>query len=68
MTTALEKASKEGVYLLYADSQDRYYFLLLAIFIANYKEEVMLIGIKGSRKYLTYYIYTNKWYNLITTI
>ena len=65
---ALEKASKEGVYLLCADSQDQYYFLILAVFIANYKKQVILIGIKSSCKYLTYYIYINKRYNLITTI
>ena len=60
MITVLEKASKEGVYLLYADGQDWYYFPLLAIFMADYKEQVMLIGIKSGRKYSNYYIYTNK--------
>ena len=38
MPIALEKASKEGVRLLYADGQDQHYFPLLAIFMANYKE------------------------------
>jgi len=38
MPIALEKASKEGVYLLYADGQDQYYFPLLAVFMANYKK------------------------------
>ncbi len=65
---ALEKAGKEAVYLLYTNSQDQYYFLLLAVFMANYKKQVTLIGIKSSRKCLTYYIYTNKWHNLITAI
>ena len=66
--TALKKAGKKKVYLLYTDSQDRHYFLLLAVFMANYKKQVTLIGIKSSRKYLTYYIYINKQHNLITAI
>ena len=68
MSIALEKASKEEVYLLYADGQNWYYFLLLAIFMANYEEQVTLIGIKSGCKYLTCYVYTNEQHNLITTI
>ena len=68
MSTVLKKANKEGVYLLYIDSQNQHYFLFLAIFIANYKKQVIFTGIKSSYKYLTYYIYTNKQYNLITAI
>ena len=64
----LEKVSKEGVHLLCVDSQDQHYFLLLAVFMADYKEQVMLIGIKSGYKYLTCYIHTNKRYNLTTTI
>jgi hypothetical protein len=60
MPTVLKKASKEGVYLLYIDSQDQHCFPLLAIFMADYKEQVTLIGIKSGYKYLTYYIYINK--------
>jgi len=60
MPAALEKAGKEGVYLLYIDGQDQYCFLLLAVFIADYKEQVTLIGIKSGRKYLTYYIHINE--------
>jgi len=60
MPTALEKASKEKVYLLYADSQDQHYFPLLAVFMADYKEQVTLIGIKSGRKCSICYIYTNK--------
>ena len=36
--TALEKASKKEVYLLYTDGQNRHYFPLLAVFIADYEE------------------------------
>ena len=68
MPIALEKAGKKGVCLLYIDGQNRHCFPLLAVFMANYKEQVTLIGIKSGRKYLTYYIYTNKRYNLITAI
>ena len=68
MPIALEKASKEGVYLLCADGQDQHYFLLLVIFIANYKEQVTLTGIKSGYKYLTCYIHINKQHNLITAI
>ena len=68
MPTVLKKASKEGVYLLYADGQDQHYFPLLAVFMANYKEQVTLIGIKSGYKYLTCHIYMNEWYNLTTTI
>ena len=66
--TALEKASKEKVYLLCIDGQDQHYFPLLAVFIANYKEQVTLTGIKSGRKYLTYYIHINKRHNLMTAI
>ena len=66
--TALKKAGKKKVHLLYTDSQDRHYFPLLVIFIANYKKQVTLTGIKSGYKYLTYYIYINKWYNLTTAI
>ena len=66
--TALEKAGKEGVYLLYTDGQDRHYFPLLAVFMANYKEQVMLTGIKSGCKYSTYYIHINKRHDLTTTI
>jgi len=38
MPIVLEKASKEGVYVLYVDSQDWHYFLFLAVFITDYKE------------------------------
>jgi len=38
MITALVKAGKEGVYLLYIDGQDQYCFPLLAVFMADYKE------------------------------
>ena len=68
MPIALEKASKEGVRLLYADGQDQHYFLLLAVFIANYKKQVTLTGIKSGHKYSTYYIYINKQHDLTTTI
>ena len=68
MPTALEKAGKEGVYLLYVDSQDQHYFPLLAVFMANYKEQVMLIGIKSGCKCSTCHIYTNKQHDLITAI
>jgi len=68
MPTALERAGKEGVYLLYTDGQDQYCFPLLAIFIANYKEQVTLIGIKSGYKCLTYYIYINKRHDLTTAI
>ena len=64
----LKKASKEGVCLLYTDSQDQYCFLLLAIFMANYKEQVTLISIKSGCKYSTYYIYINKRHDLTTAI
>ena len=68
MPIALKKANKEGVYLLYTNSQDRHYFLLLAVFITDYKKQVTLIGIKSSYKCLTYYIYINKQHDLTTTI
>ena len=68
MPIVLKKAGKEGVYFLYTNSQDRHCFPLLAVFMANYKEQVMLIGIKSGCKYSTYYVYTNKRYNLITAI
>ena len=68
MPTALKKAGKEGVRLLYTNGQDQHYFPLLAIFIADYKEQVMLIGIKSSCKCLTCYVYINKRHNLMTAI
>ena len=68
MPIASKKASKEKVYLLYIDSQDRHYFPLLAVFMANYKEQVTLTGIKSGCKCLTCYIYINKQHNLITAI
>ena len=68
MPITLKKASKKGVYLLYTDGQDRHYFPLLAVFMANYKEQVTLIDIKSGCKYLTYYIYINKRHNLTTAI
>jgi hypothetical protein len=68
MPIALKKTSKEGVHLLYLNSQDWHCFPLLAIFMADYKEQVTLIGIKSGYKYLTYYIYTNERYDLITAI
>ena len=68
MPTALEKAGKEGVYLLYIDGQDRHCFPLLAIFMADYEEQVTLIGIKSGCKCLTCYIYINKQYDLTTVI
>ena len=68
MPTVLEKAGKEEVYLLYIDSQDRHYFPLLAVFMADYKKQVTLTDIKSGCKYSTYYIYTNKRHNLTTTI
>ena len=60
MPTVLKKAGKEGVYFLYIDGQDQHYFPLLAVVIADYKEQVTLISIKSSYKCLTYYIYINK--------
>jgi hypothetical protein len=68
MPTALKKASKKGVYLLCVDSQDQHCFSLLAVFMANYKEQVTLTGIKSGCKYLTCYIHMNKQYNLTTAI
>ena len=68
MPTVLKKAGKEEVHLLYTDSQNRYCFLLLAVFMANYEKQVILIGIKSGYKYLTYYIHTNKRHDLITAI
>ena len=68
MPTALKKASKEGVCLLCADSQDWHCFLFLAVFMANYKEQVTLIGIKSGCKCLTCHIYINKQYDLTTAI
>ena len=68
MSTALEKASKEGAYLLYINSQDQHYFPLLAVFMANCKEQITLISIKSGYKYSTYHIYINKWHDLITAI
>ena len=68
MPIALKKANKEGVYLLYTDGQDQHYFLLLAVFMADYKKQVTLIGIKSGCKCLTCYIYINKQHNLITAI
>ena len=68
MFIVLEKASKEEVCLLYINSQDRYCFPLLAVFMADYKEQITLIGIKSGYKYLTYYIYINEQHNLITAI
>ena len=68
MPTALKKANKERVYLLYINSQDQHYFLLLAVFMANYKEQVILIGIKSSYKYSTCYIHINKQHDLTTAI
>ena len=68
MPAALEKAGKEGVRLLCADGQDRHCFPLLAVFMADYEEQVTLIGIKSSRKYSIYYIYTNKRHDLTTAI
>ena len=64
----LKKAGKEGVYFLCADSQDQHYFPLLAVFMADYEEQVMLIGIKSGYKYLTCYIYINKRHDLTTAI
>ena len=64
----LKKASKERVYLLYTDSQNQHYFLLLAVFMANYEEQVTLIDIKSGYKYSTYYIYMNERHDLTTTI
>jgi len=68
MPIALEKAGKEGVRLLYINSQDQHCFPLLAVFIADYEEQVTLIGIKSGRKCSICYIYTNKQHNLITAI
>jgi hypothetical protein len=68
MPTALKKTSKEEVHLLYTDSQDQHCFPLLAIFMADYKEQVTLTGIKSGRKYSTCYIYINKRHNLMTAI
>ena len=68
MPIALKKTSKEGVRLLCIDGQDQHCFPFLAIFIANYKEQVTLIGIKSGYKYSTYYIYINERHNLITAI
>ena len=64
----LEKAGKERVRLLYVDGQDQHCFPFLAVFIADYKEQVMLIGIKSGHKYLTCHIHTNKQHNLTTAI
>ena len=64
----LKKAGKKKVYLLYTDSQDRHYFLLLAVFMANYEEQVTLIDIKSGCKCSTYHIYINERHNLITAI
>jgi hypothetical protein len=68
MPTALEKISKERVHLLYIDSQDQYCFPLLAIFMADYKEQVTLTGIKSGYKYSTCYIHINKRHDLTTAI
>jgi uncharacterized protein YcgL (UPF0745 family) len=68
MPIVLKKASKEKVYLLYIDGRDWRCFLLLAVFMANYKEQVMLIGIKSGYKCLTCYIYINKQHDLMTAI
>ena len=38
MPIVFKKANKKRLYLLYIDNQDQYYFLILAIFIANYKK------------------------------
>ena len=68
MPTALKKTGKEGVYFLYINSQNRYYFPLLAVFMADYKEQVTFTGIKSGCKCLTYYVYINKRHNLTTAI
>ena len=68
MPIVLEKAGKKKVRLLYTDGQDRYYFLLLAVFMADYEEQVTLTGIKSGYKCSTCYIYINKRHNLITAI
>ena len=68
MPTALKKANKKEVHLLYTNGQDQHYFLFLAIFMANYKKQVILIDIKSGYKYSTCYIYINKQYNLTITI
>ena len=68
MPTVLKKAGKKKVYLLYTNSQNQHYFPLLAVFIADYEKQVMLIGIKSGYKYSTYHIYINKQHDLTTAI
>ena len=68
MPTALEKAGKEGVRLLCADGQDRHCFPLLAVFMADYEEQVTLTGIKSGRKCSTCHIHTNERHDLTTAI
>ena len=52
MLISIKSGCKYSTYYVYTNSQDQYYFPLLAVFIANYKEQVMLIGIKSGYTFL----------------
>ena len=68
MPTVLEKAGKKEVCLLYMDSQNWHCFPLLAVFMADYEEQVTLTGIKNDCKCLICHIHMNERHDLMTAI
>ena len=49
--TILLEYTKESIELVYANSYKRYYYLLLAGFIVDYEEQVLIIGNKANMQY-----------------
>ena len=64
----LLKARKHRTYLICVDSKERIYFLILVVYIANYKEQVLLISIKSGCRCISYYISADNKQNLIIAI
>ena len=46
---AIKKAARKGLLIICADGLTRFYFLIIAGFIADYKEQVLIIDIKSRR-------------------
>lgn len=49
-----------SIKLMYTNDYKKHYYLLLANFIVDYKEQVIIMGIKANMQYLIYYISPKK--------
>ena len=60
---AIEKAARKNIYFIYADGRDRICYLIISGFCANYKKQILIIGVKINYYYTIYKVKLDKRYN-----